>query len=473
MGKLANQTCVKEFTIDQRPVDIVERLLHHRPKIIGFGVYIWNVEQTTKVIAQLKLIVPEVIIVVGGPEVSYELDKQEIVELSDHVITGMADLEFATLCNALLQGNIGLPKVTRPPNPQLDALALPYTHYTGDDISNRFVYVEASRGCPFKCEFCLSSLDRTAWSFDLDRLLRELESLYQRGVRHFRFVDRTFNIKVKTSVRILEFFLERLDDQLFVHFEVIPDHLPARLKTLLITFPPGSLQFEIGIQTFNPEVQALISRKQDNDKAIENIIWIRNNSNAHIHTDLIIGLPGENLNSFAQGFNKLVSLDPHEIQIGVLKRLRGSPIIRHTDEYEMNYNPDPPYNILSTNLIDFSTMQRMSRFARYWDLVANSGRFKNSVSLILGSDPFDRFLLFADWLYTTTQQTHRIALHRLFDLVYLGLTSQLQVDKTVAADRLSKDQRGTYRPPDCLPTENLEQSMQSRKREARQIRHVT
>ena len=377
MGVLSNRTLIKEFTIDQRPRDIVERLLQHDPKIIGFGVYIWNVEQMTKVIALLKLVAPNVTIVVGGPEVSYELDEQEIARLCDHVITGMADLEFAALCDKLLQ-NIEKPlKVTVASNPQLKQLVLPYTLYSTDDIKNRFLYVEASRGCPFKCEFCLSSLDKTAWTFDLDRFLTELDSLYQRGARHFRFVDRTFNLKVKNSVRILEFFLERIDHKLFAHFEVIPDYLPESLKTPLTQFPSGSLQLEIGVQTFNPEVQSLISKKQDNDKTIENITWIRNHTNAHIHTDLIIGLPGEDLDSVAQGFNKLVSLKPHEIQLGILKRLRGSPIIRHTNEYEINYNPDPPYNVLSTNLIDFKSMQRMNRFARYWDLIANSGRFKN------------------------------------------------------------------------------------------------
>ena len=472
MGKLANRTLVKEFTIDQRPTDIVESLLQYDPKIVGFGVYIWNVEQTTKVIAQLKLIAPTVTIVAGGPEVSYELDEQEIVALCDHVITGMADLEFAALCDMLLQKAITPLKVTTAPNPELIKLALPYALYSPDDIKNRFIYVEASRGCPFKCEFCLSSLDKTAWMFDLDRFLTELDSLYQRGARHFRFVDRTFNLKVRNSVRILEFFLERLeDDRLFTHFEVIPDHLPEPLKVLLTRFPPGSLQLEIGIQTLDSEVQSLISRKQDNDKAMENMAWIRNHTNAHIHTDLIIGLPGEDLDRFAQGFNKLVSINPHEIQLGILKRLRGSPIIRHTKEYGMNYNPDPPYNVLSTKLIDFESMQRMNRFARYWDLIANSGRFKNTVPLALGADPFNRFLSLTDWVYATTHQTHRIALHRLFDLLYFGLTSELHVDKTLVIDKLSKDLDGTYTPPQNPPTDKKAPSQRARKREARQIRH--
>ncbi|MES2563631.1 MAG: radical SAM protein, partial [Pseudomonadota bacterium] len=151
-----------------------------------------------------------------------------------------------------------------------------------EDVAQRFIYVEASRGCPFKCEFCLSSLDKTAWAFDLDLFLSELAALYARGARHFKFVDRTFNLKAAAGLRILEFFLERLDDSLFVHFEVIPDHLPGSLKTAITRFPPGTLQFEVGIQTWNPAVQSLISRRQNNEASAENLAWLRNESNAHL-----------------------------------------------------------------------------------------------------------------------------------------------------------------------------------------------
>src|SRR5690606_14978527 len=151
--------------------------------------------------------------------------------------------------------------------------------------------------------------------------------------------------------------------------------LPDALKAGIQQFPAGTLQFEIGIQTFNPEVQALISRKQNNEKAAENIRWLVENSQAHLHVDLIAGLPGEDIASFAQGFDKLVALGPHEIQFGILKRLRGTPIIRHTEAYGLIFDPHPPYSILATDRIDFASMQRLVRFARYWDLIANSGRF--------------------------------------------------------------------------------------------------
>ena len=200
---------------------------------------------------------------------------------------------------------------------------------------------------------------------------------------------------------------------MFVHFELIPDHLPERLKEVIAQFPPGSLQFEIGIQSFNPAVQARVSRRQNDAAAEANLRWLRAHSRAHLHVDLIAGLPGEDMTSFAAGFDRLVALAPHEVQFGILKRLRGAPIARHTLEFGLRFNPDPPYNILATDAVDFATLQRLSRFSRYWDIVANSGRHPRGLALLLGSSPFARFLNFSDWLYARISQTHAIAHERL------------------------------------------------------------
>lgn len=439
LDELKTQTSIFELTIDARPLDIVEKLLKLKPRIVGFGVYIWNVEQTTHVVSLLKQISPETIVVLGGPEVSYEYDQQAIVSFSDYVITGMADLEFVNLCRAILEDNPPVEKVIHSTVPKMDDIKLPYPYYSRKDIQHRVIYVEASRGCPFKCEFCISALDKTAWPFDLDNFLVEMDQLYKRGTRQFKFVDRTFNLKVDTTITILEFFLDRLDDDLFLHFELIPDHLPEKLKTVIQKFPEGSLQFEIGIQTFNSDVQKSISRKQNNEKAIDNIKWLRNETDAHLHTDLIAGLPGEDVESFAKGFDLLVSLEPHEIQLGILKRLRGTPIIKHTESFEMVYNPNPPYNVLSTKDIDFSTMQSITRFARYWDMIANSGRFPNTLPLILADQPFEQFMKFSEWLFQKTDQTHRIALAKLFTLVHEGLTSHFQIEENAVTECLQKD----------------------------------
>ena len=439
MAELQDRTEIQEYIINTRPIDIAEQLLASSPKIIGLGVYIWNVQQTTELAALIKSISPDTTIVLGGPEISYETEQQEIYKYADYVITHQADLAFADLCRQLLDGHSPDIKIIHADSPALDSLELPYDYFNDEDIRNRVIYVEASRGCPFKCEFCLSSLDKTAWPFELEKFLNEMDKLYRRGVRQFKFVDRTFNLKVKTSAAILDFFLDKIDDDLFLHFELIPDHLPELLKEKIKLFPSGSLQFEIGIQSFDETTQSIISRKQNNDKTSSNIQWLVEETTAHLHTDLIAGLPGETLQRFAEGFNQLVKLKPHEIQLGILKRLRGTPIIRHTIEHRMRYNPIAPYNILSTDVIDFKDMQRINRFARYWDLIANSGRFKETLALLLGDKPFENFMQLSDWLFRTSQQTHKIALNRLFSLLHDGMINELHLDARIVSQQLLKD----------------------------------
>lgn len=475
MGELRGRTRLLEFVWDQRSTEIAERLLAERPRIIGLGVYIWNARETLQLVQVLKAVAPEVIVVLGGPEVSYEQDEQAIVALADYVIAGQGDLAFAALCQQLLHGERPAQKTLHAAPPPLDQIHLPYDEYTDTDIAQRLVYVEASRGCPFKCEFCLSALDKTAWPFDLDQFLAAMERLHTRGVRHFKFVDRTFNLNVKASRRILQFFLDRLSDDLFLHFEVIPDHLPDGLKELLAQFPPGTLQLEVGVQSFNPEVQHLISRKQDNAATEQNLRWLREHTHAHLHADLIIGLPGEDLVSFAAGFNRLWALRPHEIQVGLLKRLRGAPIARHTAEFTMRYDPQPTYTLLANCDLDFSTMQRLTRFARYWDLVANSGRFSHALPLLLGSDACGRFLQFSDWLYATTGQTHKIALPRLFQLLHQALVEGFAVPEQDSLAALAHDCAafGAKGCPDFLHG-HLQQVQQAARRNApaRQARHL-
>jgi radical SAM superfamily enzyme YgiQ (UPF0313 family) len=439
MGALRQQTQLLEFTIKQRPIDIVEALLAQEPAIIGIGVYIWNCRESAEVVALLKRIRPEVTVILGGPEVSYETEQQAICQQADYIITGQADVAFAELCQQLLQGEEPATKIIAAPPVDLDRLILPYAEYRDEDLAHRVVYVEASRGCPFKCEFCLSALDKTATPFELERFLAEMATLYQRGLRQFKFVDRTFNLKVDNSLQILEFFLARLDENLFLHFELIPDHLPLRLREAIQRFPPGTLQFEVGVQSLNLEIQQRISRKQNNLKTAENLRWLRDQTHAHIHADLIIGLPGESMASFARGFDQLSQMGAHEIQVGILKRLRGSPIIRHTAAFDLRFSPLPPYNILSSDCIDFATMQRLTRFARYWDLVANSGRFNATLPLLLGPGPFENFMRLSDWLFAETGQTDRIHLPRLFTLLYRGLCESLQLNAATVQQALLTD----------------------------------
>lgn len=429
LGELQPRAEIVEFDISQRPIDICEAILARRPKILGLGVYIWNVALTTELVALLKSLAPELTIVLGGPEVSYETDEQPIIRLADFTITGEADLEFRRLCAQLLAGARPLETVIAANPPEFRDLQLPYAYYDDKDVRHRVIYVEASRGCPFHCEFCLSALPVPVRQAPLQPFLDEMETLLDRGVRQFKFVDRTFNLNIQTSRTILQFFLDRMQPGLFVHFEMIPDRLPESLREIIAEFPSGSLQFEVGIQSFNPEVQSLISRRQDNDRTEENLRWLRSETGVHVHADLIVGLPGESIESFAAGFDRLYDLRPQEIQVGMLKRLRGTPIVRHDAEWKMTYSPHPPYEILSTQLIVFDAMCRLRRFARYWDLIANSGRFVHALPVLLaGRSAFESFLALSDWLWETTHQSHGIALVRLFELLLRFAESHPHID---------------------------------------------
>ncbi len=477
LGELRPRAVLAEFTINERPLDVAERILALEPRIVGLGVYVWNVAPMTELVALLKRLRPELVVILGGPEVSHEPELQPIVQLADCTIRGEGERLLPGICRTVLAGGAVPAKIVAALLPELGAMVLPYDEYTDADIAHRLIYVEASRGCPFACEFCLSSLDEAVRAFPLEAFLAAMDRLLARGVRHFKFVDRTFNLHLPTSRRILEFFLERMEgvagsgtasvpsgaeaaplredggrptdepntdsagDQassaiagteagatpgppngahlagvkpapppaidrlrsivdrppttvhgppspvpryagLFLHFELVPDRLPPELRELLVRFPAGTLQLEIGIQSFDPAVTAAINRKQDVAKLEDNFRFLREHTTAHVHADLIVGLPGETATGFGAGFDRLVALGPQEIQVGLLKRLRGAPIARHDGPEAMVYSPAPPYEILQNRVIDFSTMQRLRRFARYWELVGNSGNFRETLPLL-------------------------------------------------------------------------------------------
>ncbi len=264
--------------------------------------------------------------------------------------------------------------------------------------------------------------------------------LLDRGVRQFKFVDRTFNLNLNISSRILQFFLDRWQRDLFLHFEMIPDRLPLPLRDLIAQFPPAGLQLEVGIQTFNEEVGQRISRRQDNKKVAENFTFLRNHTGVHLHADLIVGLPGEDIQSFGHGFDRLVALRPQEIQVGMLKRLRGTPIARHDHDWGMVYSPHPPYEILQTAAIDFTSMQRLRRFSRYWDLIANSGNFVRCTQLLAqDASCFERFMQLSEHLHARAGRSHGIALLDLAEMIFEFLVKHLDCDTALAVQAVAED----------------------------------
>ncbi len=434
LEELQPRSLIREFDVNQRAADVAEALLAHGPRILGLGVYIWNVAPTLELVAILKRLRPDLILVLGGPEVSHEAESQQIVQLADYVITGEADLAFRDLCRLLLAGQRPPGKILHAALPRMEDLAMPYALYSTEDLAHRVVYVEASRGCPFTCEFCLSSLDIPVRAVALERFLPAMQSLLDRGLKHFKFVDRTFNLNLNTARAILEFFLARLCPGLFLHFEMVPDRLPEALREIIARFPPGVLQFEVGIQTFDAATGHNISRRQNFDRLASNLEFLRSQTGAHVHADLIVGLPGEDLITFGRGFDRLVAMRPQEIQVGILKRLRGTPIVRHDAAFGMIYSPHPPYELLANEAIPFPDMQRMRRFAKFWDQVANSGNFLESVPLLwLEGSPFTGFLAFSDWLHEKIGRTDGIALLRLVEGLFEFLCATGQNPTVVAA----------------------------------------
>lgn len=441
---------ILELTIDERPADAVEKILARNPRIVGFSVYIWNAVVSLEAVRILKRVAPHVKVVLGGPEVSYESQDQEIVQLADHTVLQEGERVFPEICRGEITQKI-VPGGQLP----VDDLKLPYPLYSEHDLQQRIVYVEASRGCPFRCEFCLSSLDKSVRHFDVDVLLGHLGEMLDKGARHVKFIDRTFNLKLDISRKILQFCLDRYESGMFFHFEMIPDRFPEELRSLAKAFPAGALQFEVGIQTFDDEVSKTISRRQDIARLEDNLRFLTAETGVHIHADLIVGLPGEDLESFGRGFDRLVRLNPQEIQVGILKRLRGTPIVRHTD---LIYSPTPPYEVLATPHVPFAEMQRLKRFARYWELVGNRGQFPRTLTLLLGEQPFANFLSFSDWVFATTRATSGISLVRLAELLGRYLEEVARVPFVAMAEAVGLDYAGDgqrYLPPFLLERAEL------------------
>jgi radical SAM superfamily enzyme YgiQ (UPF0313 family) len=440
LQELESRSRLLEFELSSQPRRAVELILAENPRIVLMGVYIWNLELCTATVQILKQVQPDLMIVLGGPEVTYDSENLPIVQLADYLTCGEGETATRELCRELLRGNRPTEKTVRQPV-DLDTLQLPYRLYSDNDIQNRVLYVETTRGCPFQCEYCMSSIDNAVRYFNLDRLLPEFERLIERGALHFKFVDRTFNIDVSHAEKVIRFFLERHRPGMMLHLEMIPEELPDRMKAIIENSPDGFYQFEIGIQTLNPEVADRIKRRLHIEKIRENMQWLSTQKSVHMHADLIAGLPGETLESFAAGFDRLHQMNPEEIQLGILKKLRGTGIARHDQTWAMAYNPNPPYELLQNKLIPFAAMQRMQRLARYWNLTVNNGNFPHSAPQIWQNEKsvFGAFAHYSDWLFETTQTTGGIALNRLTQLLFTYLKDVKGIPAELAAESVARD----------------------------------
>lgn len=453
LGELASDCQIMEFNLQTAPLAVAEAVLSAAPALVGLGVYVWNATETLAVVRLLKVLRPELVIVLGGPEISYEWQEQELYRLADHVVLGEGELAFADLCRKRLAGEV--PEKLLPGGaPDLARLMMPYPLYSDADIADRVLYVEASRGCPYRCAFCLSALDKQVRPFPTGPFIDALQQLLDRGGRSFKFVDRTFNLSPHTSEAILRFFLPHAHKGLHLHFEMVPDRFPKALRELIASFPAGTVQLEVGVQSLDPAVTARIDRPQNNVKIFDNLRFLVHETGVHVHADLIVGLPGEDLASFGRGFDTLLATGVQEIQVGMLKRLRGAPIAAHTATWGMLYSPLPPYEVLRTAQMSEQELAQMRRFARCWDVFGNSGRYARSLPLLLsGPSAFAAFARFAEWLYGRFGRTHSLEFQRCVGALFAYLHEARQLAPGPVATALAEDyQRVTRKPhiPDVL-----------------------
>ncbi len=369
-----------ECEIKQTPQAIFTKIAQLEPSILAISVYIWNRQLVDQIVPLVRENLPQTKIILGGPEITYDT-QSSLANEADCVICGEAEEILPKICENIANGKpVAHIQHATPPN--LAKLAFPTEAYTDQDLLHRNIYIETSRGCPCACSFCLSSLTCGVRYYPLDTVLAHLEKLYRRGARHFRFVDRSFNLAGKRAVQILQFFEQKRRDDLFIHLEVVPEFLFQNLRDLMVRFPPGSLHIETGIQSLSPEVLQRINRPANPEAALEGIHWLTHQAHATVHADLIAGLPGETLHSFIAGFEKLYRTGPAEIQLGCLKHLPGTKLHQ---EPGMRFHKNPPYQVIASDAMSPADLDQVHRFASHWERVINRNHFPHTTKLLLQS----------------------------------------------------------------------------------------
>lgn len=411
---------IAEYTINQRPEDIRRDIYLSKPDVIAISCYIWNWAMVSALLPDLAKLMPGVPIWLGGPEVSYRAE-EVLAEFSrvTGIMTGEGEYTFyklaefycerysdketageavcanakvATAGNASmeLQNIPGI--VTRDFNtgaPQvLDLADIPFWYADGDllkeEFRNRIVYYETSRGCPFRCSYCLSSIDKQVRFRPMDMVKRELDFFLENKVPQVKFIDRTFNCKHSHAMEIWQYIYEHDNGITNFHFEIAADIITAEELALLSKLRPGQVQLEIGVQTTNGQTLEEIRRITDMDKLKANVAQLRELHNIHLHLDLIVGLPFEDKASFINSFNEVYAMKPDDLQLGFLKVLSGSYIGEKTEEYGIVYESNPPYEVLSTNWISYEDVIGLKRVEEMLELYHNSGQFVHTIAFLEG-----------------------------------------------------------------------------------------
>ncbi|WP_238858543.1 MULTISPECIES: B12-binding domain-containing radical SAM protein [unclassified Clostridium] len=380
---------IKEFTINDREGRILEEIIKEKPDIVAFSTYIWNVELVSRVANLIKRVDSNIEILYGGPEVSFDSRSFLKNNVGEYVIEGEGEKTYRDFILYKL-GKIKLEDVRglhykvndivysneKRPLMSMDEIVFPYEE--NEDLTNKIVYYEASRGCPFNCKYCLSSTSHGVRFLDIDRVLKDLMYFINKEVRLVKFVDRTFNCNSKFAMAIWDFLINQ-DTNTQFHFEISADILKPQEIELLSKAPKGRFRFEVGVQTTNDEVLRNINRFVNFSDIKEKVLEIEALRNIDQHLDLIAGLPGEDYESFKKSFNDMYEIKPEEIQLGFLKLLKGSSMREDADKYGMEYSPYPPYEILKTDKISYEELLKLKKVEEMVDKYYNSQKFNHII----------------------------------------------------------------------------------------------
>ncbi|MEZ7577601.1 DUF4080 domain-containing protein [Veillonella sp. 27098_8_77] len=454
---------IVEYTINMPVLYILSDITEHDIDVLGFACYIWNIEMTLHVVDIVKAVRPDIKIVLGGPEVSFTAD--ELLERCpniDYIVQGEGEEAFHALVTALQLGNDGLDPVIPGVRGRRDGSILgsieavevrdlstipfPYTEEDMDDLEHKIIYYESSRGCPFSCQYCLSGNKNTVRFFPQERTLKELQWFIDHGVKQVKFVDRTFNCAPHHHRPLMEFMRDSDTDMNF-HLEMEPELMTEWETNILCETPPGRIQIEVGVQSTHKKTLDAINRYNDWPYIQKSIRPIIQAGHTHVHMDLIVGLPHEDFNRFGQSFNDLFSLQPHALQIGFLKLLKGSGV-RRMREYKYVADPLAPYEVLSTHVLPYDDVRFLKYFEDVFERFYNSERFRTTFGYIgqqLIHGETDAFSYFCDmtraWL---KEDNHKVNLKDIDQIEFLYRFFLAKGD-TIAAELLQYDTLVSYR----------------------------
>lgn len=439
---------LKEFTINQKIEYITDEIISQGADLICFSCYIWNIEYINEIIYILKTANLKLKILLGGPEVSYET--KEIMEgnkFVDYIIYGEGEISFHEfLCaiheNKELSSINGLAfrceneiiiNKSREINHDLDKLVSPYEN--NEKYYDKIIYYESSRGCPYRCAFCMSSIDKSVRFFSLERVKSDLLVLLSTNARQIKFVDRTFNADYKRAMKIMQFIVDNNKNNMTIHFEITADIINDEFLDFLKSMPVNMFQFEIGVQSLNVQTLNEINRKTDINKLIHVINEIKENKNMHMHLDLIAGLPYEDYNTFKKSFNEIHNLYADKLQLGFLKVLKGTKIYNDLEIHDIKYNKKAPYEIIKNKYISYEQILKLKNIEELVDRYYNEKYFDTTIRYVVenyyDNKPFD---FYEDFSVYWKNNNLYMAMHnrkKLYEIIY-----NFAKEKEILSDKL-------------------------------------